>query len=227
MAAATTASDTRIVQAINDSAVPLASLTGKVGTGGRADANAAIARAQQLISANAPVDADSDGRADASDNCPGDPNANQADNDKDGTGNVCDLSPGSPPVVTKPPAVPTPVSPTPTRPLAKPDLSGAKRSIKVRRGRFRYSLRATAGTAGEAAFRSIAKVKVSARRKVTLARKLFRVPGAGRVTLTIKLSQKNLKILRRNKRIKLRVAVRLETAAGLTSRATRTLTLRI
>ncbi len=115
-----------------------------------------------------------------------------------------------------------------TRPaLAKADLSRARGSIKVRRGRFTYSFGGPPGAAGEAAFRSIAKVKVSVRRKVTLARKSFRVRNSGRVTLRIKLSRKNLRILRRNRRIKLRVAVRLENAAGQTSRATRTLTLRI
>ncbi len=38
-------------------------------------------------------DADGDGVADASDNCPNDANADQADNDSDGIGNVCDSSP--------------------------------------------------------------------------------------------------------------------------------------
>jgi subtilisin family serine protease len=231
VAAATGASDTRIVQSINDSAVALASLSGKVATGGRADAAAAIARAQQLVSANTPIDADSDGQADTSDNCPGDPNANQADNDGDGTGNVCDLTADSVPPPPPPgggsPTTPAPTTPTPRRKLAKANLSRAKRSIRVRRGSFSYSFRAVPKAAGRASFASIGKVKVSARRKVTLARKSFSVGSSGKVTLRIKLSRKNLKILRRNRRIKLRVTVKLEDAAGLTSTATRTLTLRV
>jgi hypothetical protein len=53
------------------------------------------------------------------------------------------------------------------------------------------------------------------------------VPASGRVTLKIKLSKKNLRILKRNRRIKLRVTVKLRNPAGLSSTATRTLTLRI
>jgi hypothetical protein len=45
-----------------------------------------------VVAASAP-DADADGVPDASDNCPGDPNADQADSDVDGIGDVCDPTP--------------------------------------------------------------------------------------------------------------------------------------
>ncbi len=41
-----------------------------------------------------PNDADSDGVCDESDNCPNDPNPNQADGDSDGVGDACDNCPG-------------------------------------------------------------------------------------------------------------------------------------
>jgi hypothetical protein len=41
-------------------------------------------------------DADNDGVADATDNCPNDPNPDQADGDNDGVGDVCDLFPDDP-----------------------------------------------------------------------------------------------------------------------------------
>jgi subtilisin family serine protease len=112
------------------------------------------------------------------------------------------------------------------RVLAKASSNGAQSWKRLRRGRFTYSFRATRGTSGSASFTSVKKVRVSARRKVTLARKSFSVPGSGKVTLRIKLSKKNLRILRRNRKIQLRVTVKLVDAAGLTSTAKSTLTLR-
>jgi subtilisin family serine protease len=116
----------------------------------------------------------------------------------------------------------------PTAP-ARANLAGARRTIRVRRGRFSYVFRAGAGLTGSASFRSIARVRVSAsaRRRVMLARKSFTVPSSRRVTLKIKLSRKSLRILRRNRRITLRVTVKLRNAAGLSSTATRRLTLKI
>jgi hypothetical protein len=110
---------------------------------------------------------------------------------------------------------------------AKANLAGAKSTIKVTAGRFSYVFRAGALLKGSASFKSINKVKVSALKKVTLAKKSFTVPTSGKVTLKIKLSRKNLKILRRNRKIKLRVTITLHNAAGRTSTATRALTLKI
>jgi hypothetical protein len=54
-----------------------------------------------------PLDSDGDGVPNASDNCPSNPNASQADNDNDGTGNACDSSPNG----TQPPAQDSPSQP--------------------------------------------------------------------------------------------------------------------
>lgn len=110
---------------------------------------------------------------------------------------------------------------------AKAKFTGSKRSIKVsRRGRFSFRFRAGARLSGKAAFRSLKKVRTSKRARVTLATKSFRVPRSGKVTLKMKLSRKKLKILRRNRRIKTRVTVKLKNAAGRSSVASTTVTLR-
>ena len=51
------------------------------------------------------------------------------------------------------------------------------------------------------------------------------MPGCGRASILVKLSKKNRRILRRNRRIEMRLTVVLSNAAG-SSRATRTFTLR-
>jgi len=110
---------------------------------------------------------------------------------------------------------------------ARASFAGSKRSIKVsRRGRFSYSFRAGARLTGRAVFRSVRKVRISRRARVTLAAKSFTVPGSGKVTLKMKLSRKKLAILRRNRRIKTRVTVTLKNAAGRSSVASTTVTLK-
>ena len=110
---------------------------------------------------------------------------------------------------------------------AKAGFKGSKRKIKVSRsGRFSYSFRAGARLAGKISFRSGKKVRVSRKARVTLARKSFRAPRSGKVKLKMKLSRKNLRTLRRNRRIKTKVTVTLKNAAGRTSVASTTATLR-
>ena len=146
------------------------------------------------MTSNAPIDADSDGRPTRATTAP----ATQPQPGRTSTATARATCATSRPARRPPagggggttPSTPAPLTPAPKRTLAKANLSGAKRSIKVRRGRFSYSFRATPGTAGEAAFASIAKVRVSARRKVTLARKSFSVGRSGKVTLRIKLSRR-------------------------------------
>jgi hypothetical protein len=108
--------------------------------------------------------------------------------------------------------------------LAKASFRGSKRSINVSRsGRFTYSFRAAAG--GKASFRSVKKVRVSKRARVTLASKSFKKPKRGKVKLKIKLSRKKLRILRRNRRIKTKVTVKLKSG-GRSSTASTTVTLK-
>jgi Ca2+-binding RTX toxin-like protein len=111
--------------------------------------------------------------------------------------------------------------------LAKASFAGSKRSVKVSRtGRFSYSFRAGAGLRGKAVFRSVNKVRASRRARVTLAKKSFKAPSSRKVTLKIKLSRKNLAILRRNRKIKTKVTVTLKNGAGLSSVASTTVTLK-
>jgi Ca2+-binding RTX toxin-like protein len=110
---------------------------------------------------------------------------------------------------------------------AKASFAGSKRSVTVSRtGRFSYSLRAGARLAGKAVFRSVKKVRTSRRARVTLATKSFTAPSSGKVTLKIKLSRKALATLRRNRTIKSKVTVTLKNAAGLSSVASTTVTLK-
>jgi len=104
--------------------------------------------------------------------------------------------------------------------LARASSHGSVSHRHARRGRFRFRFRAPAGATGRASFATVSRVRVSARRRVTVARRSFTVPATGKVTLRIKLSRRNLRILRRNRRLKLRVTIRLANRAGQTSTAT-------
>ena len=130
-------------------------------------------------------------------------------------------SPGGP-GTTAPPATrpPSPLVP------AKATFTGFPKTIRVdRRGRFRLRFRGPARVSGDLALRSVSRVRVSAKRRVTFANRAFKVPATGRVSILVKLSKRNHRVLRRNKRIRTRLAVVLSTSSG-SSRATRTFTLR-
>ncbi len=95
---------------------------------------------------------------------------------------------------------------------AKASFAGSKKTVKVnRRGRFTYSFRGGAGLRGKAVFGK-------------LATKSFRVPGSGRVKLTVTLARKKLALLRRKRTIRAKVTVTLRDAAGNSSRASKTVT---
>jgi thermitase len=105
-------------------------------------------------------------------------------------------------------------------------LRGAKGRIRVSRsGVFTYPIRAAGGLRGTAVFRTRTKAIVSRRAHLTLARKGFTVPGAGRVTLRVKLARKKLRVLRRNGRLLLRVTVTVRDSAGRSATSSRTMTL--
>ena len=67
---------------------------------------------------------------------------------------------------------------------------------------------------------------MSRRARVTLATKSFKAAKSGKVKLKIKLSRKKLRILSRNRRIKTKVTVTLRNAAGRSSVASATVTLK-
>ena len=64
------------------------------------------------------------------------------------------------------------------------------------------------------------------KKKVTLAKKSFTVPSTGKVTLKIKLTRKTYRIVKLNREIRARVTVTLTNAAGLTSKASKKITLK-
>jgi hypothetical protein len=114
---------------------------------------------------------------------------------------------------------------------AKASFAGSKSSIRVNRhGRFRFSFHADPRLTGRAVFGSVSKVRLSrtsaAARQVTIARRPFTVQAGGKVTLRVKLSARNLRVLKLNRRIRTRVTVTLANPAGLTSEASKLITLR-
>jgi hypothetical protein len=114
---------------------------------------------------------------------------------------------------------------------ARANLSGFPDSIRVdRRGRFRIRFRGGAGLRGTAALRTVSRVRTSARNRnrrsrLLVARRTFTVSGSGGVTLTARLSRRNLRILKLNRRFRMRATVELRNAFG-SSTATRRFTLR-
>ena len=78
-------------------------------------------------------------------------------------------------------------------------------------GTLQLQLQAGAGLRGKAVFGKLAK-------------KSFRVPGSGKVKLTVTLARKKLALLRRKGKIKTKVTVTLRNAAGATSKASKTVT---
>lgn len=137
--------------------------------------------------------------------------------------------------ITAPAPGPRPTQPAPIVPAPKvamlppglPSFASSKKTVTVSRsGRFAYSFAATAGLSGTVKLASTKKVNVSARRRVRLPAKRFTVPGSGKVTVKMKLSRKNLRILKRNKRIRFRAAVTVRNAAGLERSSSATITLK-
>ena len=105
-------------------------------------------------------------------------------------------------------------------PPAAADLSDSPSSVRVnRRRRFSFPFDATAGLTGKIVFKSRKRVRVSARRRIVLVRKTFTVPTNGNVKLKLRLSKKNFRILKRERRIGTRATVTLTNTAGLTSTA--------
>jgi subtilisin family serine protease len=130
------------------------------------------------------------------------------------------------------PSPPAPVPPTPTStsigtstttlpsPLRKPNLRRSKRTVRVSKRRsFAYSFSATPGLRGRVVIQTanrVAAFGVRLRRRVrlTIARKPFVVSPNGRVRLRIRLSRKEMRILRRNRRLALRVRVTVRDSGG-------------
>ena len=118
-----------------------------------------------------------------------------------------------------------------TAPSPAASFAGSRSVIAVdRRGRFRFVFHATEARTGRATFGSVGKIRVSrkskARKRVALARRSFAVLPGGKVTLRLRLSRANLRILTLNRRISTRITVTLENAAGVTTTSSRKITLK-
>ena len=86
-----------------------------------------------------------------------------------------------------------------------------------RKRRFRARFQATPALTGKLVF------KRNTRR---IARKAFTVPTDGRVKLTLRLSKKNFRLLKRKRKLRTRATVTLVNTAGLTSTAKKRVTLK-
>ena len=117
---------------------------------------------------------------------------------------------------------PGPVAPGPA------SFAASNRTIDVKKsGRFALRFRAAAGLTGRVTLVSAKKMRTGAKRKrVTLARRSFTVPASGQVVLKLKLTRKNLRVLRSNRKIKTDVTVTLTNSAGRSSTARTTITLK-
>jgi thermitase len=122
---------------------------------------------------------------------------------------------------------PAPVKVAGPLPPPKPNLGGARKRTRVsKRGRFSYLFKATPGMSGSVLFRTHRKVEVSRRAKLTLARRPFTVIRTdGRVAVAVKLSRRQLRILRRNRKLVLDVTATVRNFAGLSAQAQKRLTL--
>ncbi len=133
------------------------------------------------------------------------------------------------PAATPPAGPPPPPPPTSPTPPAAASFDGSTTSIRVnRKRRFAFTFHATPGLTGSATFKSVKKIRVSKnrRKKVTLAKRSFTVPATGKVTLRVKLARKAFRIVKLNRKIRVRATVALANAAGLTSKSSKQLTLK-
>jgi IPT/TIG domain-containing protein len=112
-------------------------------------------------------------------------------------------------------------------PPDRASFAGSRSSITVnRKRRFKFVFHGAAGLRGRAVFKSLRAVRTSSTRRVTLGQKSFTVPADGKVTLKMRLTKRKFRILRLNHKIRVRVTVTLENAAGLTSTASKRITLK-
>jgi dipeptidyl aminopeptidase/acylaminoacyl peptidase len=130
--------------------------------------------------------------------------------------------PGSPVVDGRPPCG--------AQPLVKPDLTNSARRVRLLKSTLRYRFSTVARIAGRAIFRTRVKALVSTpagvrRRHLILARVRFKAGANGVVRIKRRLSPRSMRILRRNRALRLRVAVSVRDGAGDSAVARRRLTL--
>lgn len=136
---------------------------------------------------------------------------------------------------TAPGPTPTPAPPTtgpgvlslnPPGPL----FTGQKRTLRASRsGRFTFAFLAQPGLTGKVTLKSAKKLRLRPRgrkKRLSLGRKSFAVPGNATVKLRFKLSRKNRRVLRKKRKIKVKASMVLRNAAGKRTVATRRFTLK-
>jgi hypothetical protein len=114
---------------------------------------------------------------------------------------------------------------------ARASFAGSPSVVRVnRRGGFRFTFSAFGAVAGRAAFDSARRVRVGVgdarRRRIALGRMAFGVRPGGTVTVGGRLSKASFRALKVNRAIATRITVVLTNAAGQSTTASRTITLR-
>lgn len=198
--AAPTATAAQTVAAVLAGTRPLPSLAGRTVTGG-------------LVDACLVVDGLTAGELDCGTYQPPAAAANQ---------NPPAPSPGPAPPPQSP-AIVVPAPPGGLAPLRAADLRGSPSRVRVTAsGRFSYRFDATPGLSGDALLATRRKVLVSAPRlrrmaHLSIDRKRFQVPADGRVRFRLRLSPREMRLLRGNGRFALWAAVTVRTADGRTA----------
>jgi hypothetical protein len=120
--------------------------------------------------------------------------------------------PVTPPTPPPPPPPPPPPAPVGVSFATSPD------SLRVTKtGSFNYSFLAIALGSGKVSLKSTKKVKVGAKKRfVTLGPKAFTAPITGPVKVKLKLSSKNLKALRKAKKLRFKVTAVIGAASYTT-----------
>jgi thermitase len=192
-----------VVAAVRAGVTPLSSMAGKTVTGGMVDAELAI---EEALGGSGP-DPDPDPEPDPA---PGD-QPSQPD------------PVGAPLEFTRPAVVPL-------LPSVRVNLRRARVTVRGNRI-FAYRFRATPGLRARVAVRTRVKAVTSTdglaprRRHLAIARRQLVVPSDGRAALRVRLTPRQMRILRLNRHLRLRVNVTVRSSDGRSVAATRRLLL--
>lgn len=186
-----------VVAAVRAGVRPLPSLVGKTATGGMVDAELAI---EEALGGSSP-----------------DPDPDPAPDDQPSQPDQ------APPNLTRPATVPL-------LPSVRVDLRRARVTVRGNRV-FAYRFRATPGLRARVAVRTRVKAVTSTgrlaprRRHLAIARRRLVVSPDGRAVLRVRLTPRQLRVLRLNRRLRLLVTVRVSSDDGRSAAATRRLLL--
>ncbi|HEY6780459.1 MAG TPA: M36 family metallopeptidase, partial [Thermoleophilaceae bacterium] len=158
------------------------------------------------------ADDDNDGVADAADTCRTVTNASQVDVDGDGLGDACDPRDDR--------------ATSSARRPAKATFGNSMRTLRVnRRGRFSYSFGAGKHLRGRIEFVTVKAITIGRSKRKQRVTGTFTVSSKRRVTQRVALSRSLFAVLKRERKLALRVTVKLTGPTGLSSTAHARLTL--